>query len=130
MPNFHRQTSLKQELNTKKIVTLIIVVTLFLSAFYFAVTVLPNLLSESPNNSENYAVLTIALYQSTNYTQAGTNYEFRYVSGGQANLLQVTSEGQTQNYSAFTGATYNPFGLKVTIFSATESILVLHITPP
>ncbi len=115
--------------NIKKIISLILVISIASSAFYLIVTSLPNLFSESPKNSENYTVLTFALYQSVNYTQNSINYEFRFVSGGQANLLQVSSEGQTLSYSAFAGATYTPFGLKVTIFSATENMIVLHVAP-
>jgi hypothetical protein len=79
--------------------------------------------------SENYTVLTLVLYQSTQYTQEDTTYEFSYVSGGQGNLLQVNSNGQTLSYAAVPGTTPNPFDLKVTIYSATEQMIVLYIIP-
>jgi hypothetical protein len=131
MVSFFRgvQTLPEKPFDLKKIVALILVLSLAFAAFYLIGTSLSNQ-SEQPQNSDNYTVLTFALYQSVNYTQNDRTYEFRYASGGQANLLQVTSEGQTSSYSAFAGATYTPFGLKVTIFSATDSIIVLHVTPP
>jgi hypothetical protein len=116
--------------DTKIVITFILAVSIFFSGIYIINTLPPTTSDKQPQPTENQTALTIALYQSQSYTQGNTTYEFRYVSGGQGNILQVTSEGQTTSHAAISGATPNPFNLKVTIHSATENIIVLHITPP
>jgi len=110
----------------KGIVFVIIVITFF-SALYIVAMLLP-VPSDQPQVSEEYTVLTLTLYQSVNYDKEGVVYEFMYVSGGQGNLLQVSLGGQTVSYAAVSGAVCNPFGLEVVVYSANESMLVLHIT--
>jgi len=112
----------------KKVMIFVIAVGLFFSALYVT-QILLSAPSDQPKPSENdNTILTLALYQPLYYTNGDATYEFRYVSGGQRNLLQVTLEGESVSYAAIPGSTPNPFDLKVTIYSATEKMLVLHIT--
>ena len=126
----HKLQTVLKKTNTKRIIMFVIAISLFFSAIYIVKALLPAPSDgQSQTSEKDYTVLTLALYQSYNYVQEDTVYEFKYVLGGQTYLLQVTSEGQTSNYAAVSGATYNPFDLKVTIYSATERMLVVHVTP-
>ncbi|MCL2134393.1 MAG: hypothetical protein FWH37_02400 [Candidatus Bathyarchaeota archaeon] len=114
-------------MDVKKLVAFVTVVCLFFSFIVIA----EKWLSSSTNNSQSsddYVVLTLALYQTFDYTQNGVRYEFRYVSGGQGNLVQVSLDGQTVSYAAVSGAKYDLFDLTITIYSATDQMLVLHVT--
>ena len=121
----HNLQALSKKNSFKKIVIFIIAVGLFFSAIYLTKTLISTP-SDQPQTSESYT-LTLARYQTRNYTREDTIYEFKYVPEG---LLQVTSNGQTSTYAAVTGATYNSFDLKITIYSVTEKTLVIYITPP
>ncbi|MCL2642561.1 MAG: hypothetical protein FWD52_03480 [Candidatus Bathyarchaeota archaeon] len=123
------QTSTKKG-TFKKIFAFAIIVILFFSSI-LTIEALLSPSSNKPKPSENVTVLTLALYQSIDYTEGGKIYEFKYMPGGQGNLLQISTDGQTPiSYAAIPGATYNPFNLKITIYSANEKMLVLHIAPP
>jgi hypothetical protein len=120
--------NLSKKLNIKYVLVFIILVSVFSLAVYLGALFI-TAPSESAKPSENYDVLTLALYQSTNYMQGDFTYEFRYVTSGQNNLLLVTFEGQSESYLAVPGSSPNPFGLKVTISSANERLIVLYIAP-
>ncbi|MCL2288664.1 MAG: hypothetical protein FWC33_05800 [Candidatus Bathyarchaeota archaeon] len=121
----------KVQMSSKKfsvqyVLVFIILVGAFSLTIYFGALFIPNS-SESSKPSENYAVLTLALYQSTTYVQGDAVYEFSYVSSGQRNLLLVASDGQSESYMAVPGTSLNPFDLKITIYSANEKMIVLHV---
>jgi hypothetical protein len=130
MVSFDREVKVSPEkFNTKQVFILIAIIGVFSLSICIGALFLTTFTGTS-KPSEDYTVLTLVLYQSAQYTQEGTTYEFSYVSGGQGNLLQVHSNGQTMSYAAVPGTTPNPFNLKVAIYSATEQMLVLHITSP
>ena len=128
MPSFSRELETLPKMPVfKKIILIIIVVAVALSAVILVGPLLTNLFSGSQNSSD-YTVLTFALYQTVPYNQAGVDYEFSYVSAGPGNLLQVSSEGETSSYAAFAGANYQPFDLHVIIVSAND-VIVLQVAP-
>jgi len=112
--------------DVKKVVIFVVAVCLFFSALFVTERLLSNV-SDRPQTSEDTTVLTLALYQSLYHTQGDVTYEFRYVAGGQGNLVQVSLGGESVSYAAVSGSKLNPFDLKVTIYSATERMCVLHI---
>jgi len=125
MPSFSREIETLPKIPAyKKILLIVLVVTITLAAVVLVGPMLANLFSGSQKS--DYTVVTFALYQTIPFSQGGVDYEFSYVSAGPGNLLQVSSEGQTESYSAFAGAAYKPFGLDVKIVSANEFI-VLHV---
>ncbi|MDR2700791.1 MAG: hypothetical protein LBC12_08405 [Nitrososphaerota archaeon] len=130
MDSIIREIQLTQKnINTNKMFIFITIVIVFSLALYIG-TLSLSTPTKQPQTSENYTVLTFVLYQSTSYTYDDVTYEFKYVPGVQTNLLQVLSKEQFTNYPAISGATYTPFNLTVTIYSANENMIVLHITPP
>jgi hypothetical protein len=127
MPSFSRELETLPKMPIlKKIILLVIVVTIALSVVILVGPLLANLFSGSQNS--DYTVLTFALYQTVTYSQGGVDYEFSYVSAGPGNLLQVSLDGQTESYSAFAGANYTPFDLNVLIVSAND-VIVLNVSP-
>jgi len=117
-----------KKFNVSHMLVFIVLVVLFSLTVYFGALLLSDS-SESSQPSVDYTVLTLVLYQSTQYQQGDIMYEFSYVLGGQGRLLHVYSEGQSISYVAVPGAVHNVFDLKITIYSANEKMLVLHIIP-
>jgi hypothetical protein len=126
----NEKQALTKSPNNNKLIVIIILVGILISAIIIAGNSMTNLFPKETSSQEpEGTTLTLALYQAGNYSHQGTEYELRYVSAGQGNLLLVSSEGQTQSYAAAAGATYIPWNLKITIISATENMIVLHVTP-
>jgi len=127
MPSFSRELETLPKIPVyKKILLIIIVVTVALAAVVLVGPMLANMFSGSQKS--DYTVVTFALYQTIPYSESGVDYEFSYVSAGPGNLLQVSSGGKTESYSAFAGANYKPFDLDVLIISA-NGVIVLHVAP-
>lgn len=125
MPRFSRELETLPKIPIyKKILLIVLVVTAALAAVVLVGPMLATMFSGSQNS--DYTVVTFALYQTVPYRQGGVDYEFSYLAAGPGNILQVSSEGKTESYSAFAGAAYKPFGLDVKIVSANEFI-VLHV---
>jgi hypothetical protein len=120
----HGIRSLFRKRVVMKLMAIIIIVILMVSSLYIAGS-----LFFKP--SENGDTLKINLNQTRDYTRKGVTYEFKYVSTSTGNQLQVSTNGKTPiSYAAVTGATYNPFDLKITINSANANQLDIHIAPP
>jgi hypothetical protein len=106
----------------------VIIIFLLVSILVFAI-VLVGMTLTKPAQDGPPATLTFALYQSVTYNHNDTNYELKYEPAGQANLLIVNSQGQSFNYPAVAGAAYDTLGLKITIISATQELIVVQVAP-
>ncbi|MCL2691172.1 MAG: hypothetical protein FWE56_02825 [Candidatus Bathyarchaeota archaeon] len=123
----HGVRSLIRKRNVTKIMAIAIILILVFSSLYLAGSIFLRPPNQQPSTSENGDTLNIALNQTRDYTHKGTTYEFKYLPGKQ---LQISTKGKTPLiYAAITGTTYNPFNLKVTIYSANENQLIIYITP-
>ncbi|MCW4023842.1 MAG: hypothetical protein NWF01_02265 [Candidatus Bathyarchaeota archaeon] len=105
-----------------------IIIVLLVSIAIFAI-ILVGMTLTKPAQDGNPTTLTFALYQSVTYNHNDTNYELKYEPAGQANLLIVNSQGQSFNYPAVAGAAYDTLGIRVTIISATQELIVVHVAP-